>query len=136
MWDTAYYLQVLQFIYMFKLFTFVRTSRNDSSEFSCCCSYSVHGVCKWDCAKIFVSMTLRFYDVQNEKRNEISIPPMKLEHSALVLYKMPPPLISINLHLYISMNNKVIKIKFYLNFSVLWALPLKKMSSISLLVMK
>ena len=29
---------------------------------------------------------MRFYNVQNENSNEISIPPMKLEHLALVLY--------------------------------------------------
>ena len=35
---------------------------------------------------ICLHVTVRFYNVQNENSNEISIPPMKLEHLALVLY--------------------------------------------------
>ena len=64
----------------------------DSSTSSCCS----HGVdmlkfTEFDSVRtvqgyICLHVTVRFYNVQNENSNEISIPPMKLEHLALVLY--------------------------------------------------
>ena len=37
---------------------------------------------------ICLDVTVRFNNVQNENSNKISIPPMKLEHLALVLYPL------------------------------------------------
>ena len=86
----AYYFVVLQIC----LYVLIRSNvKNDSSTISC----SSHGVDTPELTEFDSAGTVQRYlspchcdilQCSNENSNEISIPPMKLEHLALVLYTL------------------------------------------------